>query len=63
MYHDKMKGALEAVLFAAGEPIGVAELAQCLQLDKPQVWELLSSLAHSYEDDTRGRMLRQDGDG
>ena len=47
MYHDKMMGALEAVLFAAGEPIGVAELAQCLQLDKPQVWELLSSLEHS----------------
>ena len=63
MYHDKMMGALEAVLFAAGEPIGVAELAQCLQLDKPQVWELLSSLEHSYEDDTRGLMLRHVGDG
>ena len=63
MYHDKMMGALEAVLFAAGEPIGVAELARCLQLDKPQVWELLSSLEHSYEDDTRGLMLRQVGGG
>ena len=63
MYHDKMMGALEAVLFAAGEPIGGAELAQCLQLDKPQVWELLSSLEHSYEDDTRGLMLRQVGGG
>ena len=41
MYHDKMLGALEAVLFAAGEPLTVPELAQCLQLDKPQVWELL----------------------
>ena len=34
MYHDKMVGALEAVLFAAGEPLSVAELAQCLQLEK-----------------------------
>ena len=63
MFHDKMVGALEAVLFAAGEPISVAELAQCLQLEKPQVWELLASLEHSYEDEARGLMLRQIGDG
>ena len=63
MYHDKMVGALEAVLFAAGEPLSVAELAQCLQLEKPQVWELLSSLEHSYEEESRGLMLRQIGEG
>lgn len=63
MYHDKMVGALEAVLFAAGEPLTVAELAQCLQLEKPQIWELLSSLEHSYEEDCRGLMLRQVADG
>ena len=32
MYLDKMTGALEAVLFAAGEPVSVAELADLLQL-------------------------------
>lgn len=63
MYHDKMVGALEAVLFAAGEPLTVAELAQCLQLEKSQIWELLSSLEHSYEEDCRGLMLRQVADG
>lgn len=63
MYHNKMLGALEAVLFAAGEPLSVAELAQCLQLEKPQVWELLSTLEHSYEDETRGLMLRKVADG
>ena len=63
MYHDKMVGALEAVLFAAGEPLSVAELAQCLQLEKPQVWELLSSLEHSYEEESRGLMVRQIGEG
>lgn len=46
MYLDKMTGALEAVLFAAGEPVSVAELADLLQLDKPQVWELVSELKH-----------------
>ena len=63
MYHDKMLGALEAVLFAAGEPLTVAELAQCLQLDKHQVWKLLSHLEQSYEEEARGLMLRQVADG
>ena len=63
MFHEKLLGALEAVLFAAGEPLSVAELAQCLQIDKPQVWDLLSSLEHSYEEESRGLMVRQIGEG
>lgn len=63
MYHEQMMGALEAVLFAAGEPISVGELAGVLQLEKPQIWELLSALEHSYESETRGLMLRQVGGG
>ena len=59
MYLDKMTGALEAVLFAAGEPVSVAELASLLQLEKPQVWELVSELKQSYEAESRGLMLRE----
>lgn len=59
MYLDKMTGALEAVLFAAGEPVSVAELADLLQLDKPQVWELVSELKQSYEAESRGLTLRE----
>lgn len=59
MYLDKMLSALEAVLFASGEPISVSELAAVLQLEKPQVWELLTTLQQSYEDETRGLMLRE----
>ena len=59
MYLDKMTGALEAVLFAAGEPVSVSELADLLQLDKPQVWELVSELKQSYEAESRGLMLRE----
>ena len=59
MYLDKMTGALEAVLFAAGEPVSVAELADLLQLEKPQVWELISELKQSYEAESRGLMLRE----
>lgn len=59
MYQDRLVGALEAVLFAAGEPISVAELATVMQLEKPQVWELLTTLRDSYETEARGLMLRE----
>lgn len=56
---DKLLSALEAVLFAAGEPVSVAELAALMQLEKPQVWELLSALQQGYEAEARGLMLRE----
>lgn len=61
MEHKQMLGALEAVLFAAGEPITVAELAMVMHLEKPQVWDLLTTLEQSYEGEERGLMLRQIG--
>ena len=63
MLYDKLTGALEAVLFAAGEPISVADLATVMQLDKPQVWNLLSNLQHAYEEENRGLMLREVAEG
>lgn len=63
MNQDRMTGALEAVLFAAGEPVSVAELAQIMQLEKPQVWELLTALQKAYEAETRGLMLRETAGG
>ncbi len=59
MYYDKKVAALEAVLFAAGEPVAVSELADILQMDKPQVWELLSSLSQRCSAEDRGLMLRE----
>lgn len=63
MNQDRMTGALEAVLFAAGEPVSVAELAQIMQLEKPQVWELLTTLKQAYETELRGLMLRETAGG
>lgn len=63
MNQDRMLGALEAVLFAAGEPLSVAEVAQIMQLEKPQVWELLASLQQSYAAEARGLMLRDTAGG
>lgn len=59
MLYDHLTGALEAVLFAAGEPLSVAELATIMQLDKPQVWNLLSNLQNAYEQENRGLQIRE----
>lgn len=59
MYYNHLQGALEAVLFTAGEPISVSEIAELLQIEKPQVWELLANLTKSYEAENRGLMVRE----
>ena len=48
MQQDNM-GRLEALLFAAGEPLGVPQLAELLGLNKPQTWELLGLLQEEYK--------------
>lgn len=45
--------------FAAGEPLTVAQIAGIMQLDKPQVWELLTMLEESYNEENRGLCLRK----
>ena len=59
MFHDYLQGSLEALLFAAGEPLTVAQIAEIMQLDKPQVWELLTLLEESYNEESRGLCLRK----
>lgn len=59
MYYNHLVGALEAVLFTAGEPISVSEIAELLQVEKPQVWELLTTLTKEYEAENHGLMVRE----
>ncbi len=59
MFHDYLQGSLEALLFAAGEPLTVAQIAEIMQLDKPQVWELLTLLEESCNEEKRGLCLRK----
>lgn len=59
MFHEYLQGSLEALLFAAGEPLTVAQIAGIMQLDKPQVWELLTMLEKSYNEENRGLCLRK----
>lgn len=59
MYFDRLLGALEALLFAAGEPLTVGEIAGLLQVEKAQVWNLLGTLREQYSAENRGLMLRE----
>ncbi len=59
MFHEYLQGSLEALLFAAGEPLTVVQIAGIMQLDKPQVWELLAMLEESYNEENRGLCLRK----
>ncbi len=53
------KGAVEAMLFAHGEPVGASRLAEVLELDAETVERLLHSLADDYEEEDRGLCLLQ----
>lgn len=63
MQYNKRVGAIEAVLFAAGEPVTVAELADIMRLEKPLVWDLLSSLKQRLDAEESGLMLRETAGG
>lgn len=53
--------AIEAILFAAGEPVGVERLCMALELDRETVDDLCQHLADQYSYDRRGlRVLKLD---
>ena len=54
---------MEAILFAAGEPLSVPQLAELLGLNKPQTWELLGILQEEYRAENRGLELREVAEG
>lgn len=56
---DALQSAVEAVLFAAGEPVGVERLCMTLGLDRSTVDELCHQLADQYSYERRGlRVIR-----
>ena len=52
---------LEALLFAAGDPLSIAKIAECLDYGELQVKELLTQLEVELKD--RGIMLRETASG
>ncbi len=54
-----VKSALEALLFASGEPVSAAQLAQALELDADVVQRLLLDMQEEYAAPGRGLVLLQ----
>ncbi len=53
---------LEAMLFASGEPIEAARLAEVLELDVENITKMLGALADTYDERNSGiRLIRIDG--
>lgn len=48
------RGAIEAILFASGEPISAARIAEVIEVDLPTVHKLLLQLSDEYENRESG---------
>ena len=59
---EDILGAAEAILFAAGEPLVTARLAEALELDPEQAGELIADLADLLEQRGGGVCLLRLGD-
>lgn len=56
-----IKFALEAILFAAGEPVPAARISLILEQDEETVWDAARELSEQYEKEGRGiRILKLD---
>lgn len=56
-----IKSALEAILFAAGEPVPAARISLILEQDDETVWDAARELSEQYEKEGRGiRILKLD---
>ena len=59
---NNVLGRIEAMLFAAGEPVEAAKIAEILELDVENVTKMLASLADIYEERNSGIcLIRIDG--
>lgn len=55
----KLKGSIEAILFASGDSISIDRIAEALELDKPTASKILKNLMDEYNaEDTGVRIVK-----
>jgi len=59
---DELIGAIEAILFVAGEPVPVSDIAQTLEINNVEVKAILDELMFSYSSAQRGILIRSVSD-
>ena len=50
----KIKSAVEAMLFASGEPLSLKDLSHNLEIQAKALEEILKEMINDYEDENRG---------
>ena len=63
MEAHELKPVLEALLFAAAEPLSAEQLAEACEVDAAQVKDALRALAVAYDDEGRGVRLAEEAQG
>ncbi|QOQ38826.1 SMC-Scp complex subunit ScpB [Trueperella pecoris] len=63
MSEEFQRGALEAILMVAPDPVPLGRLAQTIELEEAETLRLLRKLAAEYAGDQRGFLLREVGGG
>ena len=57
-----LKGRIEAILFVAGEAVGIRDLAKALRIEEKELKEALKAIGSEYDYEQRGFMLKRFGD-
>ena len=63
MFYDYLRGHVEALLFAAGEPLSKKRIADILQTETETVERLIALLEEDYRSKNRGLCVRRVEDG
>ncbi len=56
---NKACGAIEAILFASGEPVESEKIAQALEMEEDLVYKLLQNMKDRYDREDSGLMLME----
>ncbi|MEG0693852.1 MAG: SMC-Scp complex subunit ScpB [Oscillospiraceae bacterium] len=54
---NRTKGAIEAILFASGEPIEISKIALAVGIEEDMVYKLLKGMQDKYDKETSGISL------
>lgn len=57
-----LKGRIEAILFVAGDAVGIRDLAKALRIEEKELKEALKMIGSEYDYEQRGFMLKRFGD-
>jgi segregation and condensation protein B len=52
--NDSIKGIIECILFAAGDPISIRELSEMIEIDDKRVRRIIEDMNNFYNDSSRG---------